>query len=374
MSDDTYVIVFPSLFAENKIRLLMANIKKILKSQNQDFTRIVRDGNLILVEANDPVFASSSINLLFGIKQVIIAKQIKNDFKTVVSEISKVGSNLLLKGEKFYVSIEGVPKGYVVKDAELAATSSLIEQNKKNGAMPGTKEKHDKLLFTYITKSSAYVSIFTDKGLGGTVNNSQNQRILCGIFDEFSAISCLETIKQGFEVKIVVFYQKHSELVNLVKILQKIIPRTLETTSNIEFYKMQISGSKLITKNYLVTEILSKIASKEKISHISLSLSPLVFPSSFMKKLQTRVFELGLIPVIPLSGIDSGIFDNAREIDLEKYIVKIEKLLRTKVLERPQSKISNSTINHILKSRKAVSIKSGPNMIHEVLDSLEVKH
>ena len=374
MSDDTYVIVFPSLFAENKIRLLMANIKKILKSQNQNFTRIVRDGNLILVEANDPVFASSSINLLFGIKQVIIAKQIKNDFKTVVSEISKVGSNLLLKGEKFYVSIEGVPKGYVVKDAELAATSSLIEQNKKNGAMPGTKEKHDKLLFTYITKSSAYVSIFTDKGLGGTVNNSQNQRILCGIFDEFSAISCLETIKQGFEVKIAVFYQKHSELVNLVKILQKIIPRTLETTSNIEFYKMQISGSKLITKNYLVTEILSKIASKEKISHISLSLSPLVFPSSFMKKLQTRVFELGLIPVIPLSGIDSGIFDNAREIDLEKYIVKIEKLLRTKVLERPQSKISNSTINHILKSRKAVSIKSGPNMIHEVLDSLEVKH
>ena len=374
MSDDTYVIVFPSLFAENKIRLLMANIKKILKSQNQNFTRIVRDGNLILVEANDPVFASSSINLLFGIKQVIIAKQIKNDFKTVVSEISKVGSNLLLKGEKFYVSIEGVPKGYVVKDAELAATSSLIEQNKKNGAMPGTKEKHDKLLFTYITKSSAYVSIFTDKGLGGTVNNSQNQRILCGIFDEFSAISCLETIKQGFEVKIAVFYQKHSELVNLVKILQKIIPRTLETTSNIEFYKMQISASKLITKNYLVTEVLSKIASKEKISHISLSLSPLVFPSSFMKKLQTRVFELGLIPVIPLSGIDSGIFDNAREIDLEKYIVKIEKLLRTKVLEKPQSKISNSTINHILKSRKAVSIKSGPNMIHEVLDSLEVKH
>ena len=374
MSDDTYVIVFPSLFAENKIRLLMANIKKILKSQNQNFTRIVRDENLILVEANDPVFASSSINLLFGIKQVIIAKQIKNDFKTVVSEISKIGSNLLLKGEKFYVSIEGIPKGYVVKDAELAATSSLIEQNKKNGAMPGTKEKHDKLLFTYITKSSAYVSIFTDKGLGGTVNNSQNQRILCGIFDEFSAISCLETIKQGFEVKIVVFYQKHSELVNLVKILQKIIPRTLKTTSNIEFYKMQISSSKLITKNYLVTEVLSKIASKEKISHISLSLSPLVFPSSFMKKLQTKVFELGLIPVIPLSGIDSGIFDNAREIDLEKYIVKIEKLLRTKVLEKPQSKISNSTINHILKSRKAVSIKSGPNMIHEVLDSLEVKH
>ena len=374
MSNENYVVVFPSLFAENKISLLIENIKKILKSKNQHYSKISRDGNLILVDANDPVFASTTIILLFGIKQIIIAKKIKNDFITVVDQINKVGSSLLLKGEKFYVNIQGVPKGYVTKDAELSATSSLIENNKNINAKPGTEEKHDKMLFAYITKSNAYVSIFSDNGLGGTVNNSQKQKVVCGIFDEFSALACLETIKQGFEVKIVVFYQKHSELVNLVKILQKIIPRTLETTSNIEFYKMQISASKLITKNYLVTEILSKIASKEKISHISLSLSPLVFPSSFMKKLQTRVFELGLIPVIPLSGIDSGIFDNAREIDLEKYIVKIEKLLRTKVLEKPQSKISNSTINHILKSRKAVSIKSGPNMIHEVLDSLEVKH
>ena len=80
MSNNTYVVVFPSLFAEKKISLLIANIKKILKIQNQSFGRISRDGNLILVDANDPVFASSSINLLFGIKQIIIAKQIENNF------------------------------------------------------------------------------------------------------------------------------------------------------------------------------------------------------------------------------------------------------------------------------------------------------
>ena len=222
MSNENYVVVFPSLFAEHKINLLMANIKKILKINNQNFTKISRDENLILIDANDPVFASTAINLLFGINQIIIAKKINNDYTTVVNEINRIGSSLLLKGEKFYVKVEGVPKGYVTKDVELSATSSLIENNKKINARPGTEEKHDKLLFTHITKSNAYVSIFSDKGLGGTVNNSQNQKTVCGIFDEFSALACLEAIKQGFTVKIIIFCQKQSELINLGKILQKI--------------------------------------------------------------------------------------------------------------------------------------------------------
>ena len=374
MSNNTYVVVFPSLFAEKKISLLIANIKKILKIQNQSFGKISRDGNLILVDANDPVFASSSINLLFGIKQIIIAKQIENNFKSVVDEITKVGSSLLLKGEKFYVNVEGTPKGYVNKDVELSATSTLIENNKKIDARPGTEEKYDKLLFTYITKSKAYVSIFSDKGLGGTVNNSQDQKMLCGIFDEFSAITCIEAIKQGFEVKVIVFYNKYTELIDLVKILQKILPRTLKTKSEIEFYKIPNLGKDFNSKNFLTNEILLKIAVKEKISHIMLSLSPLIFPSTVIKKLQEHAFRLGLTPHIPLSGIESGIFINAKEIGLEKYIPKIEKLLRTKIVDKNTKKVSENSIRNILKNRRIVTVKLGPNVVHEILDSLEVDH
>ena len=373
MSDSTYIVVFPSLFAESKISLLMVNIKKILKIQNQNFTKVFRDGNLILVEANDPVFASSTIGLLFGIKKIVIAKQIKNDFKTIVSEITKVGSSLLLKGEKFYVSVNGNPQGYMTKDVELSATSSLIEKNKRINAKPGTKEKHDKLLMAYITKSNAYVSIFNDKGLGGTVNNSQNEKIICGISDEFSGIACLETIKQGFDVKIVVFYKNDSELTNIVKMLHKILPRTLQLTSQIVFYKLD-SGKNLNTKNFIFTKILSKIALEEKISYVSLPISPLIFSSTVIKKLKTYVFEAGLTPIIPLSGIDSGIFDNAKEIGLEKYIPKIEKFLRTKIKNEYDAKILNKDLEKLLRSRKIVSVKLGPNMIHEILDSLELKH
>ncbi len=103
MSQNASIVVFPSIFARNKIKQLESNIKKILKIKNQEFQKISRDESLIIIDANDPVFASSAINLLFGIKRVAIAKQIKNDFNTVVSEITKIGSNLILKGEKFYV-------------------------------------------------------------------------------------------------------------------------------------------------------------------------------------------------------------------------------------------------------------------------------
>ena len=374
MSNENYIVVFPSLFAENKLSLLMANIKKILKIKNQNYSKISRDGNLILVDANDPVFASTTINLLFGIKQIIIAKKIKNDFTTVVNEISKIGTNLLLKGERFYVNVQGAPKGYVTKDVELSATSSLIENNKKINAKPGTEEKHDKLLFAYITKSNAYVSIFSDKGLGGTVNNSQNQKVVCGIFDEFSALACLETIKQGFEVKFVVFYQNQAELVNLVKILQRILPRTLQIQFEIEFYKISGFGNNLASKNFLVTEILPRIATREKISYVGLPISPLVFPSAFIKKIKLKIFEFGLIPFVPLSGIGLEIFENAKEIGFEKHVEKIEKILRTKIIEKRIKKLSERDIDGIIKSKKTAKVNLGPNVLHEILDTLQIKH
>ncbi len=106
MSQNASVVVFSSIFSRNKIKQLESNIKKILKIKYHQFQKISRDESLIIIDANDPVFASSTINLLFGIKRVVIAKQIKNDFNTIVSEITKLGSNLLLKGEKFYVKVD----------------------------------------------------------------------------------------------------------------------------------------------------------------------------------------------------------------------------------------------------------------------------
>ncbi|MDC0171779.1 thiamine biosynthesis protein [Candidatus Nitrosopelagicus sp.] len=372
MTEDTLVVVYPSLFAENKINQLIENIKTILKIKNLKFGKIIKDDFLICVQADDPVFVSSAIGLLFGVKQILIAKKIRNDFKTIVSQVGEIGSNLLLKGEKFYVKADGHVKGFVIKDLELAATSTLIEKNQKISAKPGTELKHDKLLQIYVTKSNAYVCIFVDEGLGGTVNNYQLQKSICCVTDEFSAVNCLETIKQGFEVKLLICYETREDVIHLVKIIDKILPRMLKSEIELEFHKISKFGKNsedVLSKNSFITNILIKSAKEKKISHISLATSPLIYPSKYVETLQKRIFSAGMIPHIPLSGIDSEIMKNAKEIGMEKYISKIEKFLKINFTKSKTKPIKNEKI-----TKKTIKIKLGPNNVHTILDSLEIEH
>ena len=378
MSENAFVVVFPSVFAKNKINQLESNIKKILKIRNQEFRKINRDDSVIVIDANDPVFASSAINLLFGIKKVAIAKQVKNDFNTIISEITKIGSNLLLKGERFYVQVEGTSTGFLTKDVELSATSSIIEKTVKLGAKPGSEEKYDKLLYTYLTKSNAYVCVYVDDGFGGIPYNSQNEKVVCAIYDELSAVSCLETIKEGFDVKIIVCYKQKSELINLVKILNQILPRTTKSNIDVEFFQIPIKGSG--SKNLLalidsVIEILLRVAKDNKINKISLGLSPLIFPSDFIENSVKRVFRNNFTSLIPLSGLDNGIFESAKELGLGKYLPRIEKLGKMSFSKQYASKAEiKKIVENSMKKRKNVSVVIGPNNVHEILDALEENH
>lgn len=378
MSENAFVVVFPSIFAKNKINQLESNIKKILKIRNQEFKKIKRDDSVIVIDANDPVFASSAINLLFGIKKVAIAKQVKNDFNTIVSEITKIGTNLILKGEKFYVQVEGTSSGFLPKDVEISATSSIIEKTVNLGSKPGTEEKFDKLFYTFLTKSNAYVCVYVDDGFGGIPYNSQNEKVACAIYDELSAISCLETIKEGFDVKIIVCYKQKSELANLVKILNQILPRTAKSKIDIEFFQMQIKGSSsksLLTLIESVTEILIRVAKTNKINKITLGLSHLIFPSSFVENSVKKVFRNNFTALIPLSGLDDEIFNNAIELGFGKYLSKIEKLGKINFPKKYTPKIEiKKIVENALKKRKNVSVIIGPNNVHEILDLLDENH
>ena len=372
MEDISYVVVFPTVFSKNKIPQLIVNIKKILKIHNQEFKSVKRDGDVILVDANDPVFASSAINLLFGIEKIAIARQIKNDFQKIVSEITSIGGNLLLKGEKFLVRVEGTTKGFFTKDIEIVSTSSIIEKKSNMGARPGTDENFDKLLYTYLTKNNAYVCIFSDVGQGCIPYKTQNKNTICCVYDEISAISCFETIKQGFDPKIIVCYRQKSELMNLVKTINQIIPRLVKQEIVLEFFNIKISQTGI--KNYLIfvdsiLEIMLREGKSEKMSHVSIALSPLMFSTKFIDNSMKRIFQKDMIPIIPLSGVDSKLFEEAKEIGLEKQIPKLEKLFMLDSNELP--KFSSKDVDLAIKTKKSVTVKIGPNNVHDILDSLE---
>jgi hypothetical protein len=378
MTNNAFVVIFPSVFAQNKINALISNIKKILKIQNQQFQKIRKDNSIIVFEANDPVFASSTINLLFGIEKIAIAKQVKNDYDVLVSAITKIGTNLLLKGDTFYVKVEGQSKGYLPKDVEFAATSSLIEKTTKLGAKPGTEDKHDKLLYTYLTKLNGYVCIFTDSGNGGIPNNFQNEKIICCIYDELSAVSCLETIKEGFEVEIIVCYKKELDLLKFVKILNSLIPRMLKSKIELEFMQVEISDTS--AQNYLslietITEVMLSIADSKKLKRISLAISPSIFPQTFIDRITKKVYQKNIIPHISISGFDENILKSAKEIGLEKYLGRIEKLGKMKFdsIVKDKKNIVNLA-KKALKTKRVVAVTIGPNNVHDILDSLKSEH
>ena len=164
---------------------------------------------------------------------------------------------------------------------------------------------------------------------------------------------------------------------NLVKILNKIIPRTLSSKIDLDFYQISISSG---TKSFLllvqtITEILIKIAKLNKIKKISLAISPLIYSSSFIDANFKRIFEKNLFPHNPLAGLDDDILDNAKEIGLEKFLPKIEKFGKIKFNS------INTTFNEAKKiakkseqSKKSISIIVGPNNIHDILDSLKLDH
>ena len=371
MDEISYVVVFPNIFSKNKIPQLIKNIKKILKIKNQEYNSVKRDGDIILVDANDPVFASSAINLLFGIEKIAIARQVKNNFQNIILEITSIGGNLLLKGEKFLVKVEGISKGFLVKDIEIAATSNIIEKKSNLEAHPGTDENFDKLLYTYLTKNNAYVCIFLDTGRGGIPYQSQNQQTICAIYDEISAVSCYETIKQGYDTKIIICYRQKSELMNLAKIINQIIPRLVQNKIELEFYHLKIKPNGI--KNYLiyVNSILEIMLSYSN-NRISLALSPLIFSANFIDNSLNQVFDKKKIPIIPLTGVDSQLFEEAKEIGLERNIKKLEKIVSITSNEIPI--YSKTEVASALKTKQMISINLGPNNVHDILDSLEQNH
>jgi adenylyl- and sulfurtransferase ThiI len=289
-----------------------------------------------------------------------------------VNGVSKAAVDIFLKGERFLLQIEGYAKGFTTKDIELAATSSLIEKTAEMGIKPGTSKKYDRKLYVYLTKLNAYICIYYDNGLGGVPNNSQNKEMVCCIFDELSAVSCLETIKQGFDVKIIVCYSKDSELLHLVRMVNQIIHRTVKPKINLEFYKISVNkklASLLLTE--ITAKMLAQIAITSSTKRISLSLSPLIHPVDFVESLIKQAHNKNLVPYFPLSGLDDNVFESAREIGLEKYLDRIKKLGSSRFYDSKQpAKKIEKIVEESITSKKTVSVNVGQNNVHEILDEV----
>ena len=204
--------------------------------------------------------------------------------------------------------------------------------------------------------------------MGGIPYQSQKQKAVCAVYDEISAVSCYETIKQGYDTRITICYRQESELMNLVKMINRIIPRMVQDEVELEFFQIKIRPEG--GKNYLVfVNSILEILLRYQDRYVSVALSPLVFSTNFIEDSQRRVFKTGKIPIIPLAGAENNLFDEVMEIGSERSLKRLEKVTSVRTGEIPD--FSKNTVNDALKTLKKIVVKVGPNNVHDILDSLE---
>lgn len=367
MEQPSYVVVFPTVLSRGRIPQLISNIKKILSARNQQFRTVRRDGDVIVIDAADPVFASSAVSLLFGIERLAIAQRVANNFESVVSGIASVAENLLLSRERFLVRVDGRSGGFTPGDAELAATSEIIGRKSGAGIRPGTGHNHDRILYCHLTGSNAYVCIFMDDGRGGVPFRSDIPDAVCCIFDELSAVSCYETMRQGFNPKIIVCYTKKPELAGIAKMINRLLPRLLRQDVALEIFRLHAGRGSYQGLVGTVLEILLGCARSSGISHVSVPVSPMIFSMEFTDHVAGRIFESGLMPVMPLSGLDSATSGTAAELGLKGQPRYAGRGLQ----HFDAAQLASVQAGHAIKSRQEIRIRVGPNNIHDILDLVE---
>lgn len=367
----SYVVVFPSIFARKRIPQLVANIKAVLTMRNQQFSSVARDGGIIRVHASDPVFASAAIGLLFGVSRVAIARRAGTDFEELVSRIASIGGNLLLRDDRFLVRVEGATKGFTAKDAEIAATSRIIEKRELQ-AVPGTEDGFDKELYAYVTRDNSYICIFSDGAMWGVPRGKGGGTAHCAVYDELSALACFECMRQGYDVSITAFYKRRPELLSVARLLNRLIPRMLRDEVELEFVRMKggsgggRGGGAHLARISAVTDIMTSRAAKG--SRISLAVMPGVLPADISDALVTRVFERNMIPLVPLAGLGSGMYDVARELALsEAGIRRLEGEVTAAASATGALPDQGARTEYDVQS---VSVRVGANNVHDILDAL----
>lgn len=366
MREGSCVVVFPSIFSAGRLDLLERNVKRILEIKGERHGSVTTDDSVITIEAEDPVFASSAAGLLFGTRMVAISTRVKNDFDTIVAEITKTASRLLLKGDRFRVKVEGSAAGFLPKDVEMAATSSIIAGTAELGVRPGTAGSSDKTIYVFLTRANAYVCIFTDAGLGGIPYGAHDETVLCVIFDGLSAVSCFETIKQGFRVRIAVCYRTEGELRSLAKATSRILPSMVSKTVKLEFYEAGGDFGDRLEYVDAVVRLAGRLASESGMGRVSHPLTPTIFPVKVIERVLSYMAKLGVIVYAPLGALEDEIFTNAAKIGVKRSSIEEDlAAIRASACDGSES----GGVDTFGPPRR-ISVAVGPNSLHDMLDGL----
>lgn len=350
MQDDAFVVVFPSVAGSSRMGALARNVREWLRARGQPFESVGRDCDVLVARAHDPVFASTAIGQLFGVARVAIARRAEPSLERIVEATARLGGSLLLGGDRFLVKVQGRTVGFVAADAELAATSAIIE---KSGSAPGTESSHDKLLRVHVTKKNAYVSIFEDEGLGGVPNRTGDPAV-CPVYGALPALSCIEAARRGFRTTAVVAYRTRADLAGTAKALARAVP-SMMGESEVHFCRVPVPAQEM---DHAAALLCAHAAGELGVARVCLPLSAPQHGQELVDAACARMTEAGLSAHLPVECREDELAAMA-----SRFGVQAPKIPKAR-------KSAWRGAAGAWRGRKTLKVAPGPNVLHDILDGL----
>ena len=375
------LVVFPSLFSVNKKDKLKAVVKKKLQLSHIKVNKIICEEECIVFEVTDVVEAAAITVEMFGIDNVAIAKRITNEFTDIVTAIVNTGKQMIFPDEKFFVKVQISSKAkisYIGRDIEFASSGNLTTELSHIAARPAKNEDEaDKIIHSYIGKDAAYVCLQIDTALGGLPFGCQKEKVTCGINNIISYLSCLIAVKCGFIPEFLILYTNEDDLKENVKLFGRIANKICIKKHKIRILHIGLTdrysddGLKLMIKESVAARILTLLPEKG----VVVPLNAAIHPSWFVETTMKKIASTGKMPWMPLMLLTNSIYHDAKDAGLEDKIVSIDALrdniMTFKRLEYEKyEKEIDALSKAAVKNMKTISLKVGPNYLHDIIDSI----
>ena len=374
------LIVFPSSFSVNKRDELKALINKKLQLSNIKVSKIINEEAYIALEVTDVVEAAAITSEMFGVDKVAIAKRIENEFNDVVNEIVNIGKQIILPGEKFFVKVctSNIAKkiSYVGRDIEFASVGDLITELSHIRVTPAKNERGaDKVILVYVGKDSAYVCLQIDKGLGGLPFGYQNEKLICGIHNILSLVSCMLAVKCGFIPEPFILYSNEYDLKENAKMFGHIaykmaIKRYTIRLMHIDIPDRHDDNIKLMLQESIFTRISTLLPGRRLV----VPLSAAIHPPWFVEEVTEKIVHTGKSSWMPLMLLSTGIYHEAIAMGLKDKIMLIDALINnmnfTKLEYKKYQNMIDTLSKVAIKNMKTISVNIGPNYLHNIIDSI----
>jgi hypothetical protein len=376
------LLIFPSSLSPNRKTKLIDVVKKKLLLSNIKVNKITIEEGCIAFEVTDVIEAAAATVELFGISQVAVAKCIPNRFTDIVDTIVKTGKQIILPEEKFFIRVwtSGKAKiSYIGRDVEFASSGNLIAELSPIASKPAKNEyEANKVILSYIGKHSAYVCLQIDTALGGIPSGSQKEKLVCGIHNILSSLSCMLAVKCGFIPDFLIMYTNEDDLKENAKLFGCIAPKMSVKKYRIRLIHIDLPDKynhhlKLMLQEGISIRILTLLPGKGR---LVIPLSAAIHPPWFVESTVKKIVSTGKIPWMPLMLLTDGIYHDAKSVGLEDKITSIDDLINTNMImfkkqeyEKYERKIDMLSKDAV-KNMKTISLKVGSNYLHDIIDSI----